>query len=162
VPKKDRNNPQQGGRLLAFASPARWLLTAATVALVAATAGAATAGAQHARARTPVPIDSLGPLIRAAFHADPATIEVRQGRRISIGFVREPWADSSRVVRFGRAYDVAQLLWDRYGAAAGVDTISVRTTTPSAYGSEAARIEEYFFYPEQLTDRERPRIVPTP
>ena len=58
--------------MLAFASSARRLLTAATVALVAATAGAATAGAQHARARTPVPIDSLGPLIRADVkkHAD--------------------------------------------------------------------------------------------
>jgi hypothetical protein len=141
---------------------ARRTVAAATLAVLAIAAGARPADAQRGRPLALVPVDSLGSLIRATFHATPATVEVRHGRRISIGFLPAPWADSSRVVRFDRAYDVARLLWDRYGAAAGVDTISIRSTTPSLYGGDPARVEEYFFYPEQLGDRDRPRLGPTP
>jgi hypothetical protein len=137
-------------------------LAAATVAVLAMASGARTATAQRGRTAALVSADSLGSLISATFHATPATVEVRHGRRISIGFLPAPWADSSRIVRFDRAFDVARLLWDRYGAAAGVDTISIRSTTPSPYGGDPARVEEYFFYPEQLADRDRPRLGPTP
>ena len=104
-----------------------------------------------------VPPDELAPLLRAHFGLGPVTVDVWPGRRISVALTHAPWADSSAAVQFDRAYDVACLLWDRYGAASGVDTISVRRTGTDARAAPQ-QVAEYFFYPRQLTARERPRL----
>ncbi|HET7459067.1 MAG TPA: hypothetical protein VFJ74_15570 [Gemmatimonadaceae bacterium] len=113
--------------------------------------------------------DSLASLLHTRFHLAPIALEIRAGQRVTVGFGRAPWLDSAAAVRFDRAYDVARLVWDEYGSAAGVDTVTVRTAlapTPEvAVGAAAsageaapAHMEEYFFYPAQLTARERPRL----
>jgi len=108
----------------------------------------------------PVSGDSLGSLLISRMRLRPHAIELRLGQRIAVEFTRVEWADSSAGVRFDRAYDVARLLWDAYGATHGIDTISVRRTTPVPGGaaSSPAQIEEFYFYPEQLTARQRPRL----
>jgi hypothetical protein len=107
----------------------------------------------------PVSGDSLGPLLISRMNVHPQSIDVRLGQRIAVDFVRTRWADSSANVRFDRSFDVARLLWDSYGATHGIDTISIRSTTPGPGGSASspARVEEFFFYPEQLAARQRPR-----
>ena len=112
--------------------------------------------------------DSLATLLHARFELAPISLEVHAGQRVTVGFGRAPWLDSAAAVRFDRAYDVARLVWDEYGTAAGVDTVAVRTALapmPEIAAGAAAppnagpdRVEEYFFYPAQLTARERPRL----
>jgi hypothetical protein len=106
--------------------------------------------------------DSLGALLIARMDLRPRTLEVRPGQRITVEFTRVPWADSSDAIRFDRAYDVAHLLWTAYGAAHAIDTISVRRLTPGPSGPAGApaHVEEFYFYPEQLTARQRPRMSP--
>ncbi len=120
--------------------------------------------------RPPVPIavepvsgDSLGALLVSRMGLRPRAIELRVGQRIAVEFTQVRWADSSAAVRFDRAYDVARLLWDAYGATHAIDTISVRRTTPGPGGaaSSSAQIEEFYFYPEQFTARQRPRLGPS-
>ena len=108
----------------------------------------------------PVSPDSLGPLLISRMNVHPQSIVVRLGQRIAVDFRQTRWADSSENVRFDRSYDVARLLWDAYGATHAIDTISVRSIAPGLGGatSSPAHVEEFFFYPEQLTARKRPRL----
>lgn len=97
-----------------------------------------------------------------------STSRITLAGAIAVGFGRAPWLDSTAAIRFDRAYDVARLVKDEYGAAAGVDTVTVRaalapmpqitvgTAAPPSGGPD--RVEEFFFYPAQLTARERPRL----
>ena len=113
---------------------------------------------------TPIPVeqvsgDSLGTLLISRMDIRPRGIELRLGQRIAVELTNVPWADSSANVRFDRAYDIARLLWGSYGATHAIDTISVRRITPGPGGAESspAQVEEFYFYPEQLTARQRPR-----
>jgi hypothetical protein len=105
--------------------------------------------------------DSLAAVIRTRFTVALNRIELRSHRTL-IGLGSAPWADSSQGVQFARAYDVARLVWERHGAARGVDTVSVRTTFRARNANaDASSAQEYFFYPEQLSSRDRPRLGAT-
>jgi hypothetical protein len=129
--------------------PLHRMLSAAVFAAICALGACA-----HRGTSTAAPVassDSLAALVHSRFAVAPIQLELRRQRAL-IGLTRAAWADSSDAIQFDRAYDIARLVWDRYGASKGVDTVSVRTTfTP-------LRTQEYFFYPEQLTARERPRL----
>jgi hypothetical protein len=137
------------------------IATSTGVALTVLAAACAAAGGRPSdtvQRAADVPVDSLGPLLRSRFGLRPVTVDVRQGQRVSIGLATAPWTDSAATVRFDRAYDIARLVWDRYGAGTGVDTVSVREVSITG---EVRRTEEYFFYPRQLTSRERPHFRAT-
>jgi len=131
------------------------------VGIVVAISACAHRGAAPAGSAA-VSADSVAALLHDRFAVAPITLELRAGQRVSVGIGRAPWADSSEAVQFDRAYDVARLVWDRYGAAEGVDTVSVRTAfVPRDAAPGTAGRQEYFFYPSQLTAGERPRLGPT-
>jgi hypothetical protein len=110
---------------------------------------------------TAISADSLGPLLKSRLGLAPSSLEMRMGQRVSIGFPGRQWADLSDAARFDRAYDVARWVWDSYGAANGIDTISVRLAfraPDQASDGAPQRTQEFFFYPEQLAARNRPRL----
>lgn len=138
----------------------RTLFSIATVVSLAAVVGACAHRSPVATAPA-LSSDSLAAVIQTRFAASPNRIEVRSHRTL-IGLRSAPWADSSERVQFNRAYDVARLVWERHGAARGVDTISVRTTFRARNDStDGLSVQEYYFYPEQLTSRKRPRLAST-
>lgn len=105
--------------------------------------------------------DSLVAVIKLRFAVAPTSIETRSHRTL-VGLGNAPWADSSQSVQFARAYDVARLVWERHGAVRSIDTISVRTTFRARNANaDESSVQEYFFYPEQLTSRDRPRLGTT-
>jgi len=140
------------------------------VAAAGCAGGMSASGRTHApaaarAAEPPVSSRELEPLLLARFGLAPLTLDVSGGRRVSIEFGHAPWSDSSTAIRFDRAYDVAQLVWERYGAALGIDTISVRRVVPfpgAAAGAPPMRSEEFFFYPAQLGARDHVRAQDAP
>ena len=138
----------------------RLLFSIATAVGLATVTGACAHRAQVA-IEPALSTDSLAAVIKTRFAVAPNRIELRSHRTL-VGLGSAPWADSSQSVQFARAYDVARLVWERHGAARGVDTISVRTSfrTRNA-NTDASSVQEYFFYREQLTSRDRPRFGAT-
>ena len=103
--------------------------------------------------------DSLLVVLRARFGIAPSEIAIKVDERVDILFDRFPWSSASEEVQFERAYDVAAVVWQSYGAAHGIDTVTVRTTTVIHRDSLERR--EYSFYPSQLTSPEPPVLAST-
>jgi hypothetical protein len=61
-------------------------------------------------------------------------------------------------VAFNRAFDAAHLVWTRYAARTGVDTVSVAIEQPASPARDNVAKVEFFFYAAQLNAPSRPRL----
>jgi len=122
---------------------------------------AAPAGAQAARSTSAVPVDSLRSLLAAQF-GSPAVINVNVGRRVSLTYRDTAWFGADREVAFNRAFDAAHVVWTRYAARTGVDTVSVAIVQPASLPRDTVTRVEYFFHAAQLNARSRPRLGAKP
>jgi hypothetical protein len=98
----------------------------------------------------------------AAQFGRPAVVNVHVGRRVSLTFPDTAWLGATPAVSFNRAFDAAHLVWTRYAAQTGVDTVSVAIEQPTTVARDTVTRVEYFFYPAQLNARSRPRLGAKP
>jgi hypothetical protein len=106
--------------------------------------------ARFDRADMDLRTDELAPLVEHQFGVSRAAVQVNEGQRVDVELMQTPWRGESDSAHFDHAYDVARLIWDRYGLLHGIDTISVRT-------AEGGTSRQHYFFPEQLRHAARPR-----
>jgi len=104
--------------------------------------------------------DALFVTLKERFGVAPCAVAIRLEERVDITFDRYPWSSASEEAQYDRAYDVARVAWDSYGASHGIDTVTIRTTNIIRRDSIERR--EYQFLPAQLTSMQRPTMSAAP
>lgn len=126
-----------------------------TCLAIAVTFTTACARAQPGRDSVPTFSETaIASRVEQTFAVPNVSVSVNVGKRVHLVLGNVPWSDSTDAVQFDRAFDVARLVWDGYGARTGIDTVSIRTGDVSR-----AREYEYFFYVKQLTSNRRPTLA---